>query len=175
MPGAGKTTATAKLSNLGFVSISMGDVVREEAKKRGLGLDAEGQRKTQRLLRDEMGSSAIALLCAKKIVEEELGRVVVDGVRSLDEVKTFRNVGEVKILCVHASPRRRYEYLRRRGRPDDPKSKQDFELRDNTELALGIGNVIAMADRVVENEVIDVSELQRRVEEIVSSWLSVKG
>jgi len=171
MPGAGKTTAISRLNSLEFQSISMGDVVREEAKKRGFGLDAEGQRMTQKLLREESGPSAIAELCSRKIVEKDMKRVVVDGVRSIDEVKTFGKVGIVKVLCIHASPSKRFQYLSRRGRKDDPKDKSEFDKRDSTELLLGVGNVIALADRVVENELISVEELQRSVEKIVNSWL----
>ncbi|MEM0118085.1 MAG: AAA family ATPase [Conexivisphaerales archaeon] len=172
MPGAGKTTAISGLNRLEFESVSMGDVVREEAKKRGFGLDAEGQRRTQKLLRDEGGPGAIAELCARKIVERGLKRVLIDGVRSIEEVKTFSRIGTVKILCIHASPPKRFEYLSTRGRKDDPRDREEFERRDNTELALGVGNVIALADRVVENEVISVEELQRSVEKIVGNWLS---
>jgi dephospho-CoA kinase len=171
MPGAGKTTAISRLNALDFQSVSMGDVVREEAKRRGFGLDADGQRMTQKLLREEGGPSAIAELCSRKIVENDMKRVVVDGVRSIDEVKTFGKVGTVKVLCIHASPSKRFQYLSRRGRKDDPKDRSEFDKRDTTELLLGVGNVIALADRVVENELISVDELQRSVEKVVSSWL----
>jgi len=171
MPGAGKTTAISGLSSLEFHNVSMGDIVREEARRRGLGLDADGQRITQKLLREEGGPSAIAELCSKKIVEKDMKRVVVDGVRSLEEVKTFGKAGKVKVLCIHASPSKRFEYLSKRGRRDDPRDRSDFDKRDAAELSLGVGNVIALADRIVENELISVDELQRRVEKVVSSWL----
>lgn len=171
MPGAGKTTAARSIEGLGFERLSMGDIVREEAKKRGYGLDAEGQRIVQKMLRDEGGPSAIAELCSKKIIEHDMKRVLIDGVRSTDEIKTFSKIGRVKILCIHASPSKRFEYLRLRGRDDDPASREDFERRDNTELNLGVGSVIALADRMVENEVITIEELQKRVREIVKEWV----
>jgi dephospho-CoA kinase len=171
MPGAGKTTAYGRLGRLGFATLSMGDIVREEARRRGFGLDGEGQRKTQMLLREEGGSAAIAELCSRRILEKELNRVIVDGVRSMDEVKAFTRVGTVRILCIHASPDRRFQYLQNRGRPDDPRTREEFDLRDRTELSLGVGSVIAMADRMVENELLDVDELQESVASIAKGWL----
>ncbi|MDG6934043.1 MAG: AAA family ATPase [Nitrososphaerota archaeon] len=171
MPGAGKTTAYGHLGSLGFVPVSMGDVVREEARRRGYSLDAAGQRTVQKLLRDEGGPAAIAELCARQIRERNLRLVVVDGVRSLNEISRFVQVGNVKILCVHASPSRRFEYLRKRGRNDDPVSREEFDTRDATELKLGVGEVIAMADRMVENENLTIEELQSAVERIARSWI----
>lgn len=173
MPGAGKTTAYGHLGSLGFVPVSMGDVVRIEAQRRGYTLDAAGQREVQKLLRDEGGPSAIAELCARQISEKGLKLVVVDGVRSLHEIERFAQVGRVKILCIHASPRKRFEYLLKRGRKDDPKSREEFDLRDATELKLGVGEVIAMSDRVVENEDLTIEGLQSAVEKIAKEWMKM--
>jgi dephospho-CoA kinase len=167
MPGAGKTTLAQYLEKLGYMKISMGDVVREEAVKRGFGLDDEGQSKTMKLLREEEGPAAIAKLSARKIENLEGDKFVVDGVRSLDEVFYFRKVGPIRIVAVHASPKRRYELLTKRGRKDDPKRWEEFERRDMRELELGLGDVIALADHMVVNEKITIRELEMAVEQLV--------
>lgn len=167
MPGAGKTTLARYLGKLGYTKISMGNVVREEAVKRGFGLDDEGQSKTMKLLREEAGPAAIAKLSAKKIENLEGDRFVVDGVRSLDEVFYFKKVGSIRVIAVHASPKRRYEFLTKRGRKDDPKKWEEFEKRDMRELELGLGDVIALADHMVVNEKITIQELETVVERLV--------
>jgi dephospho-CoA kinase len=171
MPGAGKTTATKALSGLGFQTVSMGDVVRREAEKRGLGLDKDGQKRMMLLLREEGGPAAVAKLSAAEIRQRGLRRAVVDGARSMEEINVFKEIGVVKILCLHASPGRRFELLRSRARSDDPLSYADFEARDQRELDLGLGRVIALSDRMIENEVTDISDLDDRVRGIVSYWL----
>ncbi|MDG6929021.1 MAG: AAA family ATPase [Nitrososphaerota archaeon] len=171
MPGAGKTTAYGLLPSAGFVPVSMGDVIRDEAQKRGLGLNAEGQRVTQKLVRQEGGAAAVAELCARKIVAEGIGLAVVDGARSYEEVVHFSRMAVTRVLCVHASPGRRFELLRQRGRKDDPTSWEAFRARDDAELELGVGKVIAMADRVVENEESDVGGLQEKALQIARGWV----
>ncbi len=167
MPGAGKTTLAEILSKKGFVKISMGDVVREEAVKRGYGLDDKGQSKTMRILREEEGPDAIAKLCIEKIKKIDKEKFVIDGVRSLAEVSRFKTVGSVKILAVHASPKRRFSLLTKRGREDDPKKWEEFERRDERELQLGLGNVIALADYMVVNEKISIKELEEVVVKVL--------
>ncbi len=170
MPGAGKTTLAGYLEGMGFVKVTMGDVVREEAVRRGYGLDDEGQGRTMRELREEGGPDAIAKLCAQKIERLGADKVVVDGIRSLAEVAYFRKVGSVKVVAVHASPKRRFTLLTRRERKDDPKGWAEFERRDMRELDLGLGNVIALADCVLVNEKVGKEGLKemaaRLVEEI---------
>ena len=170
MPGAGKTTATKALVSSGFTIVSMGDVVRREAQKRGLGLDKEGQRQMMLTLREEGGPAAIAKLCVEEIRSKDLRKVVIDGARSLDEVNNFRSVGTVMLLGIHASPMRRYELLISRGRDDDPLSYADFEARDQRELDLGLGKVIALADRIIENESNSIKMLDDTVRGVVAEW-----
>lgn len=172
MPGAGKTTATQALAETGFQPVSMGDVVRKEAQRRGLDLGKEGQKKMMLRLRREGGPAAVAKLCGKEIKRRGFTRVVVDGARSLEEIEYFRTIGPVKILGIHASPRRRFELLSARGRKDDPMSFEDFAARDKRELALGLGEVIAMSDRMIENERVTIEELDARVKQVAKEWLS---
>ena len=175
MPGAGKTTLAQYLEEMGFTKVTMGDVVREEAVRRGYGLDDEGQSRTMRELREEGGPDAIAKLCARKIEGLGAERVVVDGIRSLAEVSYFRKVGLTKVVAVHASPKRRYELLTRRGRKDDPKRWADFERRDMRELELGLGSVIALADYMVVNEKVGIEELRELARQLVGEVFGEKG
>src|SRR5207253_5099371 len=55
-------------------------------------------------------------------------------------------------LAIHASPQSRYRRLLRRKRRDQPKNWQQFLERDARELNVGLGRVISLADRMIENE-----------------------
>jgi len=95
----------------------------------------------------------VAQRCVPKIHTQKSDVVIVEGVRSLDEVIEFKkNFATFKLLAIHASPKIRFERLFGRSRSDDPLSKKVFEERDNRELRVGIGSAIAMADHVIENE-----------------------
>jgi dephospho-CoA kinase len=176
MPGSGKSKIVKEFESRGFPSVSMGDIVREETVKRGLELTKENVAKVSIRLRQELGQNAVAKLAVEKVREllKETDVVVIDGVRSLDEVGTFRSAfpGErIVTIAVHTPPRQRFERLRARGRHDDPRSWEDFEERDWKELKFGIGNVMAMADYMLVNDG-PHDDYVRRVRELVRTILA---
>ncbi|OYT48528.1 MAG: dephospho-CoA kinase [Desulfurococcales archaeon ex4484_42] len=174
MPGSGKSVVSRIISSiLNAKVISMGDVVREEAARRGMPQDIKSMTKFAEELRRKYGKDIVARMTLKYIEDRGLsGIIVIDGVRSLDEVKVFNSYGNVIIVAVHASPRTRYERLRNRGRRDDPKDWNEFLIRDNKELSFGIGNVIALADIMIINESKSLEDLRNEVESKIKEVLS---
>jgi dephospho-CoA kinase len=170
MPGAGKSTAGEALESLGAHRIVMGDVIREETKRRGLQADQENTGKVMRELREEFGEAAVAELCLKKILASSERFVVIDGIRSVAEVEAFRKAGNLLLIAIQASRQRRFQLLRERGRSDDPLQWDTFIARDERELGIGLGNVIALADEVVLNERSTPEDLRRTVVAIVMRW-----
>jgi dephospho-CoA kinase len=171
MPGAGKSTAVKALAAVGWEKVVMGDVIREEVRKRGLEQDSRGTGDVMKRLREELGESAVADLCLQKMKETNSQRIVVDGIRSMAEVVRFREVAKVILVAVHASPTRRYSLLRERGRGDDPLSEDMFLERDRRELGVGIGEAIALADEVVSNERATPDDLSAEMVETVGRWV----
>lgn len=170
MPGAGKSTAAQALVAAGWKRIVMGDVIRGETKRRGLEPDAKNTGDVMVQLRRERGDSAVADLCLEEIARRRLHRVVIDGIRSMAEVETFRRSAAVVLVAVHASPERRFALLRERGRRDDPLSKEMFLRRDQRELGVGIGNAIALADEVISNEHATPPKLSAEMVALVEHW-----
>ena len=152
MPGSGKSIVVEIAKELGIEVLSMGDIVREEVAKRGLEPTSANMLRIAKELRITYGPDAIAKLLINRLKKIESRLVLIDGVRNLQEVRVFRDYGDCVILAIHSSPKTRYERLRKRGRPDDPKNWNEFTYRDSVELELGIGNVIALADYVIVNE-----------------------
>ncbi len=148
MPGAGKEEVIQAIIPLGYEVLRMGDIVREMAKERGIEPDRIGEFANAQ--RKEHGPYIWAERTAEKIKDPE--KTVIDGVRSLEEVEIFRKKGGVTIIAVHASPRTRYERLKRRGRGDESDSLEKMVERDMRELSWGVGKVIAMADIMIVNE-----------------------
>ena len=158
------------LVRLSFNVVNMGSFVREEVERRGLEPNDENLGRLMLTLREERGGGAIAELCLPKILGSG-PLIVVDGVRSLDEVEVFKRVGEVKILAVHASPEVRLHNLSRRGRNDAPVDMVSFAARDRRELSVGIGVVIAQADGMIVNEGVTLRGLRRRGLSFARRWL----
>ena len=170
MPGAGKSTATSALVMTGWTRVVMGDVIRAETKRRGLEPNAKNTGEVMKLLRKERGPAAVAELCLEAIGGSGAKKVVVDGIRSMAEVEAFRGRARVLLVAILASPSRRFELLRERGRSDDPLTYEMFAARDRRELDVGIGESIALADEVLSNQRTTPARLEADIVRLVRRW-----
>ena len=149
MPGAGKEEFLSVADSMGIPSARMGDAVREFYSRSaehgagvGIGEFASAERK-------RFGKN----IWAQRTIERMRGDVfLVDGCRSMDEVRSFRELsGDVRIVGIHSPPELRYERLVRRGREDAPGSPEEFNVRDSREISWGLAEVIALSDVMMIN------------------------
>lgn len=152
LPGSGKGIVSDIATEKGAIIVSMGDIVREEAKKRG-----EGSKETAKNLRKEFGEYIISELTIekiKKLQDEGVEKtIIVEGIRSLHEVDMFKeNFDNFMILSIFANTNIRFERLKKRMREDDSQDFNEFKKRDMSELGFGIGSVISLSDRLIINE-----------------------
>lgn len=152
LPGSGKGIVSDIATEKGAIIVSMGDIVREEAKKRG-----EGSKETAKNLRKEFGEYIISELTIekiKKLQDEGVEKtIIVEGIRSLHEVDMFKeNFENFMILSIFANTNIRFERLKKRMREDDSQDFNEFKKRDMSELGFGIGSVISLSDRLIINE-----------------------
>jgi dephospho-CoA kinase len=152
MPGSGKTLVVKVAKELGYEAIVMGDIVRKEAEKRGIKPNLNNLGKIMLDLRIKEGPAAIAKRCMPNI--EKMGyKVIVDGIRSLSELKEFKKFYQkVTLIAIHASPETRFKRIYNRKRSDAPNNWKFFCERDNRELKVGVGSAIAMAEHMIVNE-----------------------
>jgi dephospho-CoA kinase len=170
MPGAGKGFVSRTASFRGIPVLVCGDVIRKETEKRGLVLTPENMGAVMLALRREEGLAVVAERLIPQMQSLASPVVVVEGVRSMDEVDALRKEHEVATVAVHASPRTRFERLTSRARSDDPKNWQEFMERDSRELGVGIGSVIALAEEMLVNEG-STDELTTASEHIISKMV----
>lgn len=171
MPGAGKSTIATGLKERGYQIINMGDVVREEAKKRNLEPTGANLGKLMLELREKNGQGAVAELIKPQIDSSISKIIVIDGIRSNAEIEVLRKYGNVKLLAVHASTDTRFGFLKIRGRSDDPQSRDIFEERDQREIGVGITHSIALADETISNNNLSKDELVSTAFKIIQNWL----
>ncbi|MCL2359568.1 AAA family ATPase [Candidatus Bathycorpusculum sp.] len=152
MPGSGKSIVVETAREMGYAIITMGDVVREQTHLRGLTPTPQNIGAVMLALRAESGNYVIAQKCIPKIKEQTSNRVLIDGLRSIPEVDIFKEqFARFTLVSVHAPPQTRFERLKRRGRSDDPTNYTVFAERDNRELGVGVGNVIAISEQIIVN------------------------
>lgn len=172
MPGSGKSLVVETAREAGYTAVTMGDVIRDETEERGLAPNSENIGDVMISLRKRGGKSVIADKCIPKVEQEENQKIIVDGLRSLSEVESFKKkFSKFSLLAIHSSPTTRFKRINRRGRSDDPSGWESFCQRDMRELGVGLGGVIAMAEHLLINEGNKLSvssktrEILRKVEE----------
>ncbi len=170
MPGAGKSTASMLVEDLGYDVVNMGKAVREETKKRGLQMTDENVGSVMLDLRQQHGMNAVAQLVLPNIKSAKKNIVFVDGVRNLEEIELFKEIGKVKVLLIHTAPETRFKFLQKRGRKDAPKDLKPFKERDEREMSVGLVKIIALADEAISNNGITIAQLKEKTQKIINKW-----
>ncbi len=190
MPGAGKSTVASFLKDKGFAVVTMGDVIREEAKRQGLEPTDVNLGKMMLKLRQNLGPGAVGQIVLQKLQRDHANdnnnndnnsggdsdknsnNVVIDGIRSVAEVEVLKKVGHVRLLAIHASEDTRFKYLRKRGRADAPSDNNEFTGRDKRELSVGVSEAIALANEMISNNELTLEQLKLHAYDIVKGWLN---
>jgi dephospho-CoA kinase len=172
MPGAGKSSVASFLKEKGFEVVTMGDVVREEAKRQGLEPTDINLGKMMLKLRQDLGPGAVGYIVQQKLARDgSQCNVVIDGIRSIAEVEVLKKIGQVRLLAIHASQDTRLKHLKERGRADAPSNDIEFVGRDNRELSVGLSEAIALANEIISNNDLTLEQLKLRAYDIVKEWL----
>ena len=176
MPGAGKSTVANSLKEKGFLVITMGDIVREEARQQNLEMTDENLGNLMLKLRNDLGPGAIAHLILKNVEKEIVdgdisANIVIDGIRSIAEVEVLKTIGHVKLLAIHAATTTRFGHLKERARSDAPVIRDNSIIREKRELAVGISEAIALADETLSNNNLTIEELKEKAFEIIQKWI----
>lgn len=167
MPGAGKSLVVKTAQEIGYTTVTMGDVIREETVNRGLELNPQNVGKVMLELRDIGGENIIAEKCIPKIESKENSKIIIDGIRSYAEVEVFqKHFAKFTLVVVHAPPQTRFNRLSNRGRSDDPKSWEVFYERDIREIGVGVGKAIALAEYVIINDD-SIDTLNKRAKKVL--------
>lgn len=154
LPGSGKSEAATVAEELGIPVITMGDVIRNACKERGLE-PARHHGAVAEELREEGGPGAIAEesipIIEDALIENEA--VVVDGIRSDAEVTRFKEAfgDDFLLVCIEAPFELREQRIASRGRDDTSADGESLSERDERELGFGMGEAMETADIYVRN------------------------
>ena len=155
LPGSGKGEAADVAREAGLPVVTMGDVIREACRERGLD-PGEHHGEVAWALREEHGETAIADRTVDRVreaVDDAADAAVVDGLRSPAEVEVLESAfgEEFLVVAVDAPFDLRAERLGERGREATDRDREKLREREDRELGFGMGEVIAAADVTVDN------------------------
>ncbi|MCC6773772.1 MAG: AAA family ATPase [Gemmatimonadaceae bacterium] len=142
----GKTTAGEVLATKGFTYVSLSDVIREEAKQRGLSAVRENLIALGNELRERHGPSALATLTVAKMQSDR--NYVVDSIRHPAEVEALKKAGPFTLFHIFAPLEARFARSVARARDGDALTLQDFIRQEEREFA----SSNAAAQQLLETE-----------------------
>ena len=106
MPGSGKDELIEVAGRLGLATLKMGDLVRDETRRRGLGMNNANIARIANEEREKHGLGIWAQRAVPKLTETKM---LVDGCRSDAEVTVFRHhFGDLFVLGIYSAPETRY-------------------------------------------------------------------
>ncbi|ERH01833.1 MAG: dephospho-CoA kinase [Halonotius sp. J07HN6] len=156
LPGSGKGEFAAVAREADIPVVTMGDVIRQACRDRGLD-PADNHGDVATALREENGPAAIAEASLPHVRDhlDDGGddTVVVDGLRSMVEVEAFTDAfgDDFAVVSIEAPFDLRAERLDERGRDDTDTDLEALRERDERELGFGMGDVMEHADYQIDN------------------------
>ena len=155
LPFSGKSEAVEIARNMNIPVIRMGDMIWEETKNRGLQLTDKNVGAVADTMRKQHGMDIWARRTLKKIDKFKIShQIVIDGIRNIEEVETFKNgLGkDFLLIAVTVKDEIRYKRAMNRGRQDDSLDLDLIKKRDERELSWGLKDVIEHSDIKISNE-----------------------
>lgn len=162
--GSGKDTLAEYLAdNYGYLHISTGDMVREEAMRREGSIERPILKKVATALREEGGGGVLAKLALEKYhgnKDAKINGVIVTGIRSLGEAEAIKAATGI-LMFVDVPVEERYRRIVARLRDSEARiSFEEFKARDDLERYAGsrdadhnLNGIEAMADVLLENTI----------------------
>ena len=150
---AGKGQAAEILAGRGFTVVSLSDIVREEARARGLAPVRETLVALGREIREREGPGALA----ERVLPRLGDRTVVDSIRSPAEVEVLRRRPDFRLLGIDAPLEVRWRRAVERAREGERPSLEQFRAREALENrddphSQQLARTLALADLVVVND-----------------------
>jgi len=167
---SGKGEVARYLQEVGFASYSLSDGVREEATRQGLDHSRASLIQVGNWLRERFGPGVLA----ERALPLLSGRSVVDSIRNPGEIKVLRSLPYFRLLGVDAPVEIRFDRSRRRGRPGDGATLEEFKKKEALEQA-GEGSgqqlrvCLSLADVVICNDG-SLEELRTRTREALATF-----
>ncbi len=181
--GAGKSTSTETLKDIGFKSYSLSGFLRKEAEE-ALGVPTRIQvQQHGKTMQERHGNAYYAQLLDQNSDLFLQSRAVIDGLRNEDELAYLRNRAteagaSLKLLALVVDSDTRFQRVTGRARAGDPTAREQFvadDARANGAEGAFQNNqrLIALADRKIENTG-DMENLRKSLLTLVNSWTTAE-
>lgn len=168
--GSGKGEVVKYLKSKGFEHYVYSDILREIAKNRNI---EQTRANLQKLGTDIKRESRNKGILSKKLLKKiKTDNAVVDGIRNRDEIIELKKE-KAHIIAITAPQKLRFQRLRKRNRPGDPTTFNEFKRLDNLEnrgksKGQEINKCLKMADSIINNNS-TLEKLKEQADKILNS------
>src|SRR5258708_444827 len=122
------------LKEHGFEYFSLSSLVREKAKEIAMDNDRRLLQQVGNKIRSERGQDYFAREISEKVVASDSEKILIDSLRTTEELEYLRKKLGAFILGIAASSDVRYKLMLARGNTEDPMNRKDFDLMDARDL-----------------------------------------
>ncbi len=150
--GSGKDIASKYLAKkYNYYTINQGNIVRALARKEKIKPTRENLERLQEKYSKKLGRDYVAFAVEKKL--RSLRKpAILEGIRKPVQAREAKNKFGAKLILVDASPRIRFERMKKRRRSDFSKTFEDFlKVEGKEEKVFGLKKTFAYADFKVDN------------------------
>ena len=177
LPGSGKGVAAEVLRKKGFAVIELGDIWRKLAEKANIPLsDPLARTEFTERLREKYGKGIYGIYAARK-AKKSMKSLVFIGFRSTYELNELRKkIKDITVIAIDAPFKIRFDRIRSRNKPEDPKTVEAFKehenwerrgfLPDKSEEKYGVMRLINDADYIIRN-VGTENDLREKIEKVL--------
>jgi len=175
MPGSGKGELSKLANQHGIPVLSMGDMVRAEAKRRELEETPGNIGLVVVSLRSEFGEQVLAerlIPSVETLAYTSAPIIFIEGIRGTAEAEIFQNKwgDNFSLFAIHSGDDIRWQRVLVRGRGEDG-DRQDFATRNTRERKWGLGDLIENAEYHITND----STLEELKQEFLKCLKAIKS
>jgi dephospho-CoA kinase len=153
--GSGKDAIVRYISTkLSIPIISVGDIARDIAKSEGLPPTRENLGQITVKYYERFGKTYFIEETVRRMKSSGYDKVLITGIRASTDVETLRKqfFDDFILISVTANKRKRFQRLKLRGEPRDPKTWQEFLEQDrNEEKIFQINESCKLANYRIDN------------------------
>ena len=171
--GAGKGELSKLLQERGFELFSMGDLVRKEAKERGIELTKENLQKLGMLLSKEEGQNFVVRRIISKVEKDK--NYVIEGFRFVEDIIPFKKRKDFSLIGITATLEVRWKRVESRKRADDNiVSFEEFKKYDAIENTSIKGQNVMECLKMADFRIVNDGSLEELDEKLTSILEKIK-
>lgn len=164
------TVADYLIKEKGFHHISLSDILREDLRRMGKPVTRETLQELGNELRTKYGGHILAERAIGRLDQEK--NYVITSIGRVDEIYYLRKIKGFKLIFTDAPQKKRFEWMSKRKREEDPKTFKEFLAHEKKESKGGgaqyreFENTKKKADIILNNNS-TIEELKKKVDKIL--------